>query len=318
VTLHQRIVSAPVQAPRLATSIGEYSWLKAIPFGLMHLLPLGALWTGARWQDLAVCAGLYAARMFGVTGAYHRYFAHRTYKTSRFFQFVLAFFAQTSVQKGALWWAAHHRTHHKYSDTSQDPHNSRRGFWYSHVGWILDRTDTTDYAKIRDLAKYPELVYLNVLYWVPGALLGVLVWWLMGWSGLFIGFGLSTVLLWHGTFTINSLAHMLGKPRYDAGDDSKNNFLLALITLGEGWHNNHHYFMGSTRQGFFWWEIDISYYVLKVFSWIGLVWDIKEPPARVYDPKSMLKGAATRAASAGDDEGGLEATGIPSVVPPAA
>jgi stearoyl-CoA desaturase (Delta-9 desaturase) len=269
--------------------LSEYQWVGALPFIGMHFVPLLAIYTGTRWQDWAVCAGLYVARMFGVTGGYHRYFSHRTYKTSRVFQFLLAFLAQSSSQKGALWWAANHRTHHKYSDQDGDPHDSRRGFWYSHCGWIFDHTEHTDYSKVKDLAKYPELVFLNHFHHVPTVTLGALVYLLMGWSGLFIGFALSTVLLWHGTFTINSLAHMIGRPRYASNDDSKNHFGLALLTLGEGWHNNHHYFMGSTRQGFFWWEIDITYGILRVLSWFRIVWDIKEPPARVYDPASMLK-----------------------------
>ena len=248
---------------------------------LLHLVPLGALWTGAHLRDFVVCGVLYVVRMFGVTGVYHRYFSHRTYKTSRVFQFMLAFLAQTSAQKGALWWAAHHRTHHKFSDKPGDPHSSTRGFWYSHVGWILDRTDETDYSKIKDLAKYPELVLLNTIPNIASLTLGVAVYLLFGWSGLFIGFALSTVLLWHGTFTINSLAHMIGKPRYDADDNSKNSLILALITLGEGWHNNHHYFQSSTRQGFFWWEIDITYYLLRGFAAVGLIWDLREPPAHV-------------------------------------
>ncbi|HEV8244740.1 MAG TPA: acyl-CoA desaturase, partial [Polyangiaceae bacterium] len=231
----------------------QHELLGSTPFVLMHFVPLLAIWTGTHWQDWVVCFGLYWARMFGVTGAYHRYFAHRTYKTSRFFQFCLAFLAQSSAQKGALWWAAHHRTHHKLSDKDGDPHDSRRGFWYSHVLWLFAGTEETDYSKVKDLAKYPELVLLNKLSLLPAIVLGVVVWLAMGWSGLLIGFFLSTVLLWHGTFTINSLSHMLGKPRYDAGDASKNNWLLAIITMGEGWHNNHHHFMNSTRQGFFWW-----------------------------------------------------------------
>lgn len=310
-SFYERVLNAPVPEEPLATSLGEYQWSKSVPFFLMHLVPLGALWTGARWQDFAVCVALYAVRMFGVTGGYHRYFAHRTYKTSRVFQFLLALLAQSSAQKGALWWAAHHRTHHKFSDKPGDPHNSKRGFWYSHVGWILDHTDFTDYSKVKDLAKYPELVFLNVFPNLPTVALGFAVWWFMGWSGLFIGFGLSTVLLWHGTFTINSLAHMIGKPRYDADDDSKNSFFLALITLGEGWHNNHHYFMGSTRQGFFWWEIDISFYVVKVLSWLRLVWDVKAPPARVYDRANML---ATPAAERVEAPPAV----VPSALPPAA
>jgi stearoyl-CoA desaturase (delta-9 desaturase) len=320
VKLHERILARPLPKEPLASSWGEYQWLKSTPFFLMHLLPLGALFTGARWQDFAVCAGLYALRMFGVTGVYHRYFAHRTYKTSRVFQFLLALLAQSSAQKGALWWAAHHRTHHKYSDQAGDPHDSRRGFWYSHVGWILDRTDYTDYSKVRDLTKFPELVLLNAFPNLPTLALAVTVWWFLGWSGLFIGFGLSTVLLWHGTFTINSLAHMIGKPRYDSGDDSKNSFILALITLGEGWHNNHHYFMGSTRQGFFWWELDISYYVIKVLSWLRLVWDVKEPPARVYDRANMLPTLApemSRRALAIPAPQTMAPQTLPSALPPA-
>ena len=290
--------------------MSEYEWFGALPFILMHFVPLLAFWTGTRWQDWAVCAGLYVARMFAVTGGYHRYFAHRTFKTSRAFQFVLAFLAQSSSQKGALWWAANHRTHHKFSDQDGDPHDSRRGFWYSHCGWIFDDTAATDYAKVKDLAKYPELVFLNHFYHVPTVTLGVAVYLLMGWSGLFIGFALSTVLLWHGTFTINSLSHMIGKQRYASGDDSKNHFGLALITLGEGWHNNHHYFMGSTRQGFFWWELDITYGVLKMLSWVRLVWDIKAPPQRVYDPRAMLPAAEL-------DQSPPDVAALPSL-PPAA
>jgi stearoyl-CoA desaturase (delta-9 desaturase) len=282
------IIDRPLPTRRPARSLGEYQWFGALPFILLHFVPFLAFWTGTRWQDWAVCAGLYFVRMFGVTGAYHRYFSHRTYKTSRVFQFLLAFLAQTSSQKGALWWAANHRVHHKFSDQDGDPHDSRRGFWYSHCGWIFDHTEATDYSKVKDLAKYPELVFLNHFHHVPTVALATAVYLTLGWSGLFIGFALSTVLLWHGTFTINSLAHMIGRQRYAAGDDSKNHFGLALLTLGEGWHNNHHYFQGSTRQGFFWWEIDITYGILKVLSWMRLVWDLKAPPARVYDPRSML------------------------------
>jgi stearoyl-CoA desaturase (Delta-9 desaturase) len=279
-----KITALPALPPaHRAKSLAEYQWLQGMPFIAMHFVPFAAFWTGAKWQDWLVCAALYWIRMFGVTGAYHRYFAHRTYRTSRFFQFCLAFLAQTSMQKGALWWAAHHRNHHKHSDQDLDPHDSRRGFWYSHCGWIMDHTDATDYAKVKDLTRFPELVILNKLKITPSILLGIVVWLIWGWSGLVIGFGLSTVLLWHGTFTINSLSHMLGKPRYKTGELSKNNWVLALITMGEGWHNNHHHFMNSTRQGFYWWEIDLTYYVLKGMSWLGLVWDLREPPARVYD-----------------------------------
>ena len=274
--------------PRVATKLSEYQWAGAAPFIAVHLLPLLAFWTGTRWQDWACCVALYWVRMFGVTGVYHRYFSHRTYKTSRVFQFLLAFLAMSSSQKGVLWWASNHRVHHKLSDKDGDPHDSRRGFWYSHMGWLYDYREATDYGKVKDLARYPELVFLNEYWVIPPLALGVTVWAFLGWSGLLIGFFLSTALCWHGTFTINSLSHMLGSRRYETGEDSKNNWVLAIITMGEGWHNNHHHFMGSTRQGFYWWEIDVSYYILRAFQALGLVWDIKEPPARVYDPAHQL------------------------------
>jgi stearoyl-CoA desaturase (delta-9 desaturase) len=285
-----------IAAPKSALQKFFFSQLfGSVSFFAMHLVPLLAFFTGTRWQDWAVCVALYWVRMFGVTGAYHRYFAHRTYKTSRVFQFLLAFLAQSSAQKGALWWAAHHRNHHKLSDQDGDPHDSRRGFWYSHVGWLFAGTEETDYSRVKDLARYPELVWLNKLSLLPAVVLGVVVWLALGWSGLLIGFVLSTVLLWHGTFTINSLSHMLGNQRYLAGDDSKNNWFLAIITMGEGWHNNHHYYMNSTRQGFYWWEYDVTYYILRAFQAVGLVWDIKEPPARVFDPAVQLPRAGTPA-----------------------
>lgn len=273
-----------------------YDWVPFLPFVALHLAVFGALWTGATWVDWTVCFTLYFVRMFAVTGAYHRYFSHRTYKTSRWFQFVLAFLAQTSSQKGALWWAAHHRNHHKYSDLPWDVHSPiQRGFWYSHVLWLVDRgTEVTDYGRIKDLAKYPELVWLNKYWLVPPISLGVLTWWLFGWSGLFIGFCLSTSLLWHGTFLVNSLAHVFGKRRFPTEDTSRNNWWIALLTLGEGWHNNHHQYMGSARQGFYWWEIDITYYILRALAACGLIWDLRPVPAIVLAEGRARDSAARR------------------------
>ena len=269
-----------------------------ISFIIVHLLPLMAIFTGATWFDWALCAFLYFFRMFWVTGGYHRYFSHKSYHTSRFFQFIIAFMAQTSAQKGALWWAAHHRHHHRHSDTPEDPHSMKLyGFWYSHVGWIVGPDyKETDYKTIGDYAKYPELVWLNKYYLVPPLMLAVAVTALGAWvnggsaalmfthhglSTLFIGFFLSTVILYHGTFSINSIMHKFGNQRYESGDESKNSVWLALLTLGEGWHNNHHYYEVASRQGFFWWEIDITWYILKVMSWMGLVWDLKGVPDHI-------------------------------------
>ena len=283
--------------------------VESIPFITLHFVPLLALLPGVvvRPIDWIVCGALYVVRMFGVTGVYHRYFSHRTYKTSRWFQFVLAILAQSSSQKGALWWAAHHRHHHKYSDTPKDIHSPRqRGFWYAHVGWLFDGTEQTNYAKIKDFAKYPELVFLNKHWWLPPAALGFAVFALLGWSGLLIGFALSTVLCWHGTYTINSLTHLVGKRVYETSDDSRNSFILALITLGEGWHNNHHYYQSCTRQGFHWWQIDITYYTLKVLSWVGLVWDLREPPKEVVDGTWRPGGRKQVDGDAGRSEGEAE------------
>jgi stearoyl-CoA desaturase (delta-9 desaturase) len=275
----------PVRQGKRARSWRDYELAGMTPFILLHVLAVVGIVLGASWQAWVLCVALYWVRMFFVTGAYHRYFSHRTYKTSRWMQFVLAFMAETTAQRGALWWAAHHRDHHKYSDDDRDVHSPVRwGFWHSQFGWLYDQNGHTDYARVKDLAKYPELVVLNKLWLVPPAIMGTMCWFFLGMEGLLVGFMLSTVLLWHGTFTINSLAHIWGKRRYETTDDSRNNLWLALLTMGEGWHNNHHHFMNSTRQGFFWWEIDMTYYVLKAMSWVGLVWDLKEPPSRVYEP----------------------------------
>lgn len=271
-------LARPVRTPR------AYQWPAAWGFALIHVGALGALWSGVTLESVVVCVVLYVARMFGITAGYHRYFAHKSFKTSRVFQFLLALLAQTSGQKGALWWAAHHRDHHRYSDQPGDVHSPRReGFWYAHMGWIFNGTDKVKWERIKDFARYPELVWLDrherYVPWVLGAVVTLL----FGWPGLFVGFFLSTAVLYHATFCINSLAHVLGTRRYETSDDSRNNFVLALLTLGEGWHNNHHYHQASARQGFRWWEIDLTYYALKVLSWLGIVWDIKEPPARVLE-----------------------------------
>ncbi len=299
-----QVSSTPAETPPIPASttpssdtekpLRYYHQLGAVPFVIAHLVPLYAFWTGTRWQDWALCAGLYWARMFGVTAGYHRYFAHRTYKTSRIFQFFLAFLAQTSAQKGALWWGAHHRVHHRLSDLEGDPHNSRKGFWYSHVGWLfVPENQDTDLSRIKDLAKYPELVWLNRYWLVPPTVLAVSTYLIGGTSAVLIGFFLSTLFTWHGTFTINSLSHMLGSQRYESNDDSRNNWFLAILTMGEGWHNNHHHFMNSTRQGFYWWEYDVTYYILRVLAALRIVWDIKEPPARVFDPSTHKAATAS-------------------------
>jgi len=258
-------------------------WAGSIPFFLMHVAGFAAFFFSFDSTMFWLCLGSYYLRMFGVTGGYHRYFSHRSYKTSRFFQFVLAFLAQTSAQKGVLWWAAHHRHHHKHSDTEKDLHSPKqRGFWWAQCGWILSSsTYETDWKYIQDFAKYPELRWLNRYFLVPPTLYAVTIWLIWGWSGLFWGFFFSTMLLFHGTFFINSLTHVFGKVRYRSGDESRNSLILALITCGEGWHNNHHYYQATANQGWFWWEIDFTYYILKMLSWVGIVSDLRLPPEHI-------------------------------------
>jgi stearoyl-CoA desaturase (delta-9 desaturase) len=266
----------------------------------VHVACLLAFYTGVTWSAFAVCLALFWLRMFGVTAGYHRYFSHRSYRTGRAFQFVLALLGTLAVQKGVLWWSANHRVHHKYSDQEGDVHSPvRNGFWWSHVGWILAADwEETLYDRIPDMAKYPELRWLNEHYLVPPVALAVLLYLVGGLPWLVWGFFVSTTVLWHSTFTINSLSHVYGSRRYETGDASRNNVWLALLTMGEGWHNNHHRYMNSVRQGFFWWEVDASYYVLKALSWVGLVWDLHQPPARLLLPEAQDAGRLRAAEAA--------------------
>ena len=277
----------------------RYRPFETVPFVLVHIACFAAIFTGVHIVDLAIAVGLYAVRMFGITGGYHRYFAHRSYKTSRFFAFLLALLAQSSAQRGVLWWAAAHRHHHRYSDTDEDVHSPvRRGFWYAHFGWFFtDRHRDTDLDKVPDLARFPELRWLDRHPYLPAFALAILVFALAGWSGLVVGFFWSTVALWHATFSINSLAHVVGRKRYLTGDQSRNNWWLALLTFGEGWHNNHHHFQSAARQGFRWYEIDFSYYVLKALSAARFVWDLQTPPQRVVRAEQRLRRAVVEKAA---------------------
>jgi stearoyl-CoA desaturase (delta-9 desaturase) len=262
-----------------------------------HLGCLLIIWSGTSWIAIATCIALYFVRMFGITAGYHRYFSHRTYKTSRFFQFVLAFLGATAGQKGPLWWAAHHRQHHRVADTVHDVHSPVvLGFWEAQIGWGYARQDeAANEAGVPDLAKFPELRFLEYYAIIPPVTLAIL---LVGFGTLLKsyapqlhtsafqmlawGFFVSTVVLFHGTSTINSLAHIIGSRRFDTKDNSRNNFWLALITMGEGWHNNHHYYPSSEQQGFYWWEIDMSHYILTILSWLGIIWDVQKPPQKIY------------------------------------
>ena len=262
----------------------------AIPFLSVHLACFAAFWSGITWQAIALGVALYWLRMFAICAGYHRYFSHRAYSTGRVFQFILAFVAQSSAQRSVLWWAAKHRHHHLHSDTMEDVHSPRhKGFIYSHVGWLFSRKHATaDLAKISDFVSYPELVWLHKCELLPALVTAGLCFLLAGWSGLIVGFLWSTVALYHATFCINSLAHVRGGKRYVTGDDSRNNWFLAILSLGEGWHNNHHAYQSSVRQGFRWWEVDPTFYFLKTLSWLGIVWGLKMPPEAVLRNEQRL------------------------------
>ncbi|MDE3083927.1 MAG: acyl-CoA desaturase [Verrucomicrobiota bacterium] len=308
-------------------------FVRCIPFVILHLGCLGVLWVG--WSPFAVglAVALYFVRMFAVTGIYHRYFSHKTYSTSRFGQFLLALFGATCVQRGPLWWAFHHRHHHQHSDGPEDAHSPHvHGFWWSHIGWITNRRNfPTDYTKVRDLVKYPELVFLNRFDALVPALFAAAIFF----AGRFLeraapglhtngaqlitwGFFISTTALFHGTSCINSLAHLMGRSRFDTADDSRNSFLLSLITLGEGWHNNHHRYMSCTRQGFYWWEIDITYYLLKVLSWTGFIRNLKPVPKSILEEAERAEHVASVAAAQKAIPAHADFSSFKKVVPAAA
>jgi stearoyl-CoA desaturase (delta-9 desaturase) len=277
-------------------------WSGSLPFLAMHAGVLALFWVGVSPIAVAFAVALYVLRMFAITGFYHRYFSHRTFHTGRVFQFVMALSGTLAVQRGPLWWAAHHRYHHRHSDEAGDAHSpGQHGFWWSHVGWFLTQSGTpTREHLVRDWIRYPELRFVDRWFLIGPVLLAAGLLGLGAWlhvafprlgtsaAQLFVwGFVVSTVAVYHATYTINSLSHRFGSRRFDTGDDSRNNWLLALITLGEGWHNNHHHYPGSARQGFYWWEIDLTYYGLRLLAVLGIISDLRPVPAKVLEDRRL-------------------------------
>jgi len=288
----------PDAAPPPDQEARRTDWARMIPFILMHAVCLTVFWVGCSWVALAATITLYLVRMFAITGFYHRYFSHRTFKTSRVGQFIFGILGASAVQRGPIWWAAHHRHHHVHSDKVEDVHSPvQHGFFWSHMGWFMSSKHfVADLSRVKDLLKYPELRFLDRFDIAVPTMLGIGVFLLgvllkhvapglhtTGWQMLVWGFFISTVLVYHGTYTINSLSHVFGRQRYKTGDASRNNVWLAIITLGEGWHNNHHHYPASVRQGFYWWEFDATFYVLKLMSFFGLIWDLKPVPRAVRE-----------------------------------
>jgi stearoyl-CoA desaturase (delta-9 desaturase) len=288
--------------PDTDTGGSHIHWARIIPFIALHLACLAPLWVGVSTTAVAVTVALYALRMFAVTGFYHRYFSHKAFRTSRGMQFVFALLGASAVQRGPLWWAAQHRHHHIHSDDEHDVHSPHRhGFLWAHGGWFMARANfPTRTELVKDLCAFPELRFLDRFdSLVPLAIAAGLYAageWLarahpaLETNGLQLvvwGFCISTVALYHATFTVNSLAHTCGRRRYATRDQSRNNVWLALLTFGEGWHNNHHHFPGSARQGFFWWEVDFTYYGLRLLYALGLIWDLRVVPDAIRNARRI-------------------------------
>jgi len=295
---------SPKAQQRLASGTKQSEYSRYLPLLFLHVGCVGLFWVGASPIAIGVAVFLYFFRMFAITAFYHRYFAHRAFKTSRAAQFVFALWALLSVQRGPLWWAAHHRKHHQSSDKPDDVHSPlQHGFWWAHVGWLTVTANMpTNYRRIADYAKFPELVFLNRFDWLMPLVLGLSLygfgallhavapqWGTNGLQMLVWGFFVSTTVLFHGTCSINSFTHLIGSKRFESKDESKNSLLLALVTMGEGWHNNHHRYPISARQGFYWWEIDMTYYILKAMAVLGLIWDLKPVPKRIYEEAQVPK-----------------------------
>jgi len=271
--MDESTIDAPV------TSKVEWSWDVLIPYVLFHLGCFGVVVTGFSRTGIELFCVCFLVRMFGLSVGYHRYFAHRSFKTSRTMQFVLALLGSLSFERGPLWWAETHRHHHRHADTPDDLHSPRyHGFLYSHSGWFADRRNhETRISKVQDLAVYPELRWLDRWYGVPVALYATLLWVFYGTTGVVYGVFLNSVVVWHLTHWIQSFSHKLGGyRRWESADQSRNHFLIGLITLGE-WHNNHHHFPSSARQGYAWWELDLGYLALRLMNKAGLVWDVRTP-----------------------------------------
>ncbi len=302
----KRSIPSPGKSPPRSNRMTGKMIVDSIPFISVHLGCLLVLWGGFSPIALLICILLIYVRLFGITGGFHRYFSHRSFKTSRVFQFFLAILGTSAAQMGPLWWASTHRHHHRYSDTEKDFHSPvTQKFWWSHFGWIMDpNNQATNYESIRDFAQYPELRFLNRYHMVVPITLAVFLFSLgvflnayfpslqtSGVQMLAWGFFLSTVILYHLTFTINSLAHTMGNRRFETKDHSRNNWILGILLMGEGWHNNHHFYPGSERQGFYWWELDTTHYILIMLSWFGLVWDLRSPSKEILE-KGLKKGVA--------------------------
>lgn len=298
------MTTAAAAPPRAILSWHTLTWhvLNLAPMVLVHIGAAAIVLTGGTWTDWCLLPVIASCRGLLVTIGYHRYFSHRSFKTSRVAQFLLGFFCCSNFQQGPLWWAVYHRRHHRHSDEIGDPHSPYHGgFWWAYCGWLFIPLEP-DWRTVSDLRRYPEMAWLERCWQLPGLFLAGLSWWVGGWSFLCVGFCLSAVIVFQLTFAVNTLAHLIGSRRYPTADHSRNSFLLAMVTLGDGWHNNHHHYPHAAQAGFFWWEIDPSFALIRMMEWLGIVWDVRRVPShRLAPPETPRKDTPAR------QEGGFRA-----------
>jgi stearoyl-CoA desaturase (delta-9 desaturase) len=275
------------------------------PLVLLHLTCGLVFVVGASRVATTVFVVTCVVQLFGLTMGYHRLLAHRSFKTSRGFQFVLALLGTLAGQNGPLWWVGHHVHHHRYADQEDDIHSPRAGIFWSHMGWLFSpRIIPIRYEMVTALARLPEMRLLQQYSYVVSLVYALLLY-LLGvvWRGLDPAAGvsgaqlvvwgsvLSTVCVYHITLCVGSIAHLYGTRPFPTRDDSRNNVILAFLLLGDGWHNNHHYCPSSARMGFRWWEFDPNYAILRLLERIGIVWDLKAPPRGAIQKRRPVGGA---------------------------
>ena len=296
-------------APRPAATRRTRHLKFTMPFVLVHVSCLLVFFVGVSWFALAFSALVYMVRGVGITGFYHRKLSHHAFKTSRTVQFIGAWCGTMAAQGGPLWWVAHHRRHHHTSDLEGDLHSPTvHNLRTAHYGWLMEPSaDPTHLDDVQDLAKYPELRWLDnnaavpllalaVSTWLAGILFGRVMPWtntdgpqLMVWSFL-----IGTVAIWHATFAINSFCHRFGKHPHDTADASTNNWLFGILALGEGWHNNHHTFPGSARQGYSRAQVDFTHGVIRMLERLKLAGDLHPVPDRLWLGKRPQRAAWKR------------------------
>jgi stearoyl-CoA desaturase (delta-9 desaturase) len=272
---------------------GSVFWIVQASALLIFFIPFS-------WELAALWAASHFLRAVGLTLAFHRYYAHRAFQMNRIARFVWTFIGIAAMQKGPLWWAGHHVNHHRFADRDGDPHSPMiSGVYYAHIGWFLndarhDRLEPSN-PVVRDFSKVPEIAWLDRYFAVPPLMLAAAMYLAGGMPWLIWGFCLPTMTLAHATFAINTVNHMFGTRRFDTIDESRNNALTAFFAVGEGWHNNHHRYQRAARNGFYWWEFDPTWYVIRIMAAVGLAWDVHRVPERIYREAQAAK--ARRAAA---------------------